>query len=186
MTLFRGKLREKYHELIEDLRRDLHSLGNDEFTKELYDYFETIIPKFITSYHDTEWFVGSFDMDTFPLEFVEEVIQVLSKWDDTIQDEQLRIFRERKEKEEDQTSSSNREEPLRSEHYKVRHTLRHLKDFKLYLKGNHIKLSIDPKVLITGKAGKGKSHLLGDTVMTRLEENKPSIFILGQQLGGSK
>lgn len=181
---FRRKLGEKYHELIEDLRRDLYCLRNNDFTKELHTYIESLIPIFKASYHDTDWVVHQFSFGSFPFELIEEALGVLEKWETLIRDEQSRIYKERKEKKQEELYY-NREEPLRSEYNKVRLTERNVRNFRNYLKGKHIRLSLDPKVLITGKAGKGKSHLLGDTVMTRLDELKPSIFILGQQLGSN-
>ena len=41
-------------------------------------------------------------------------------------------------------------------------------------------LSNEPYLLLEGKAGAGKSHLLGDLVSRQLESNTPSIFLLGQ------
>jgi hypothetical protein len=181
---FRIKLGDKFNEVIEGLDKDLYCLRNNGFTKELHDYIDSLISKLRASYHDTNWVVLQFDIKSFPLELIEEAIKVLAEWDLQISEEQTRIYLEREEKKGDDTSHKYRDEPLRSEHYKVMQTERGLRDFQTYLNGDHIRLCLNPKVLITGKAGMGKSHLLGDAVMTRLVELKPSILILGQQLGG--
>lgn len=43
-----------------------------------------------------------------------------------------------------------------------------------------VKLSNYPILLLSGEAGIGKSHLLGDAVRNRNLQNKPSVFVLGQ------
>lgn len=45
-----------------------------------------------------------------------------------------------------------------------------------------IKLANNPFLLLEGKAGIGKSHLLADLIKTRINSDYPSLFILGQQL----
>lgn len=182
---FRSKLGERYHEIIEDLRRDHYTLRNNEITKDLYEYIDSLISKFQSSYHQTKWYIGKFGFESFPLALVEGALSEFEEWDNLIRREQSRIYQERRKKVGNKKSYRYREEPLGVECAKVRHSQRQLREFQNYLKGELIRLSLDPKVLITGKAGKGKSHLLGDTVMTRLDEEKPSLLILGQQLGAN-
>lgn len=43
-------------------------------------------------------------------------------------------------------------------------------------------LSNNPFLLLEGKAGVGKSHLLADVIETRITSGYPSLLILGQQL----
>ena len=45
-----------------------------------------------------------------------------------------------------------------------------------------VKLVSNPFLLLEGKAGIGKSHLLADVIKTRIASGYPSLFILGQQL----
>lgn len=45
-----------------------------------------------------------------------------------------------------------------------------------------VKLANNPFLLLEGKAGVGKSHLLADVITTRIALGYPSLFILGQQL----
>jgi len=49
-----------------------------------------------------------------------------------------------------------------------------------------VKLFNDPYLLIYGEAGIGKSHLLGDIVSLRKDENKYSLLLLGQQFNSSE
>ena len=55
-------------------------------------------------------------------------------------------------------------------------------DFEDFINSIIIKLFNQPCLLIYGKAGIGKSHLLGDIVTLRKDEGKYSLLILGQQL----
>lgn len=45
-----------------------------------------------------------------------------------------------------------------------------------------VKLADNPFLLLEGKAGIGKSHLLADVIKTRIASGYPSLLILGQQL----
>lgn len=68
-------------------------------------------------------------------------------------------------------------------------TLRELRDldyacnqFLTFINSITVKLANNPFLLLEGKAGIGKSHLLADVVKTRISLGYPSLFILGQQL----
>ena len=54
-------------------------------------------------------------------------------------------------------------------------------DFDDFINGTIVKLFNRPCLLIYGKAGIGKSHLLGDIVTIRKLEGKHSLLLLGQQ-----
>lgn len=59
--------------------------------------------------------------------------------------------------------------------------LRHsLSDFKDDIISSNINLSNYPVLLIKGNAGSGKSHLLGDILQKRNQNNLPSLLLLGQ------
>lgn len=51
-----------------------------------------------------------------------------------------------------------------------------------FLNSITVKLSNNPFLLLEGKAGIGKSHLLADVIESRIVAGYPSLFILGQQL----
>jgi hypothetical protein len=68
-------------------------------------------------------------------------------------------------------------------------TLRELREFgyecnklSAFLNSTTVNLSNNPFLLLEGKAGIGKSHLLADVIKTRIASGYPSLFILGQQL----
>jgi hypothetical protein len=53
-------------------------------------------------------------------------------------------------------------------------------DFQNFIRGIIFKLANNPFLLIDGEAGIGKSHLLGDVITKRMQNNYESIFLLGQ------
>ncbi|WP_274000343.1 AVAST type 2 anti-phage system protein Avs2 [Vibrio parahaemolyticus] len=68
-------------------------------------------------------------------------------------------------------------------------TLRELRDLDYacdnllkFINSITVKLANNPFLLLEGKAGIGKSHLLADVIKTRIASGYPSLFILGQQL----
>lgn len=50
-----------------------------------------------------------------------------------------------------------------------------------FLTSEIVKSSNNPFLILEGKAGMGKSHLLADIIESRIEEGYPSLFLLGQQ-----
>lgn len=49
-----------------------------------------------------------------------------------------------------------------------------------YTGSDEIRLLVSPYLLISGKAGSGKSHLLADIAQSRLDAGKPTLLFLGQ------
>lgn len=79
----------------------------------------------------------------------------------------------------------------KTNHYsdKYSSTLRELRDLDsacnnllAFINSTTVKLANNPFLLLEGKAGIGKSHLLADVIKTRIASGYPSLFILGQQL----
>jgi len=57
---------------------------------------------------------------------------------------------------------------------------RNNQDFLEALDGLHLQLSNNPVMILTGQAGSGKSHLLGDVVSRMNKEGRPALLLLGQ------
>ena len=55
-------------------------------------------------------------------------------------------------------------------------------NFQDFINMTSFKLANNPFLLLTGAAGIGKSHLLGDVITNRIQSGYDSIFILGQNL----
>lgn len=78
-----------------------------------------------------------------------------------------------------------------TKHYsdKYSSTLRMLREFdyacnelRIFINSTTVKLANNPFLLLEGKAGIGKSHLLADVIKNRIASGYPSLLILGQQL----
>ncbi len=58
--------------------------------------------------------------------------------------------------------------------------------FHYFLNQSYINLANSPYLLLKGKAGTGKSHLLADTVVNQRNRQVPSILLLGQHFSSEK
>ena len=66
----------------------------------------------------------------------------------------------------------------------LREYISKLRSLKNFINAREMKLSIVPSMMLLGEAGIGKSHLLCDIVLRRLEKNLPTLFLLGQSYTG--
>ncbi|MGL4926141.1 MAG: AVAST type 2 anti-phage system protein Avs2 [Plesiomonas shigelloides] len=73
--------------------------------------------------------------------------------------------------------------------YKLSSIYRELREFDdacdnllTFINSITVRLANNPFLLLEGKAGIGKSHLLADVIENRISSGYPSLFILGQQL----
>ncbi len=70
----------------------------------------------------------------------------------------------------------------------VEHRLRDLSDasyvFRSLIEGRYFSAESGRSILIFGKAGTGKSHLLGSVAQSAISEGRAVVLILGQQLNG--
>jgi hypothetical protein len=71
---------------------------------------------------------------------------------------------------------------LRSLFYELNEIISKLQSLQTLLKGRYLRAEGKRAALITGRAGSGKSHLLARIAELAICENRPVIFILGQQL----
>ena len=73
------------------------------------------------------------------------------------------------------------QKPFQSEIHRLNEIYRYNDQFLDELDTINFALSNRPCLLIKGKAGHGKSHLLGDIAKERIGRNEPSLLLLGQQ-----
>ena len=77
-----------------------------------------------------------------------------------------------------------------NKHSSIKHYLNEAKSayqrFHYFLKQSYINLANFPYLLLKGKAGTGKSHLLADTVVNQHNKQVPSILLLGQHFTSEK
>ena len=69
---------------------------------------------------------------------------------------------------------------LKEEAVHVRHALADLEDF---LRSPAARLAATPLLFLSGDAGTGKTHLLCDIADRRIKEGRPTVLVMGQQLG---
>lgn len=78
------------------------------------------------------------------------------------------------------TISPTAHDRLRAREDGISELLRHLDELQMELeRANHF--TTTSTVVLTGRAGTGKTHLLCDVAMRRREENRPTILLMGQQ-----
>jgi hypothetical protein len=65
-------------------------------------------------------------------------------------------------------------------------TWRAIEDFNCLLRQSSIRIANQPIVLLAGEAGIGKSHLLADIALHRLNQNKSCLLLLGQHFVTTK
>ncbi len=81
------------------------------------------------------------------------------------------------------TSSTEEDRSVRSDIYGFE---RAVDSFGHFITRNVTKVALKRAVLLAGEAGMGKSHLLCDIALSRIDEELPTVFILGQHyLGGN-
>lgn len=64
--------------------------------------------------------------------------------------------------------------------YEINKLWRALYEFSSFIQGTSIALANFPRVLLSGPAGIGKSHLLADVAINKIRGNKACMFVLGQ------
>ncbi|AQW70395.1 AAA family ATPase [Pseudomonas parafulva] len=108
-----------------------------------------------------------------------EVIQSVENISDNVHDLELAVWKLRESMPEQPKSGFS---ALDS----ADHTLRKLSDvaytFRSYIQKRHFSAEYQRSILIYGKAGTGKSHLLGSIAESAITEGRPVFLILGQHL----
>lgn len=185
---FKELIGKQFSKFIRRVREYKHPISNHSFTKSFDLHIDKILSDIINGFLNVKWTVDYISIESYPIQIIDRTISTITEWTKQIEIEQLKIFEEQKlienEKIERKIYKYN-DEPLRDQAYSLRNLLDAFYEFKGYLISDVIKLSVNPVLIITGGAGKGKSHLLGDVAMKRLAEWSPSFLILGQQLGSA-
>lgn len=109
---------------------------------------------------------------------------VVSSTDNSIADIEDRLKNRDAEKDErtDKGSSTTPEvKELKSQRYRLDQFQRSLKELEDIFKSKSVKLSNTPALLLYGDAGTGKTHLFCDIAERRLDSDKPTVLLLGEQ-----
>ena len=117
------------------------------------------------------------ETNILPTKKLEELLTKIEKPLEEIRDYYYTEKREFRKKEENQYKQKFA--------YEIRNVI-NLKDeldkVRYFIDSTTCKLANNPFLLLSGEAGIGKSHLIGDIVTKRIKENYESVFILGQHL----
>ncbi|WP_252225499.1 hypothetical protein [Clostridium sp. ZBS2] len=81
-------------------------------------------------------------------------------------------------------SSKTTQENYDDKRSKIRKFCEVLYKFNKFFNNVQVKAGKERLLLITGQGGSGKSHLLCDVILKRLENNLPTVFLLGQHYNG--
>lgn len=110
---------------------------------------------------------------------IREIIQTIESISDRVHELERIAWKIREEMPE-------KPEPDYSTLNSVDNTLRKLSDatyiFRSFLQNRHFSTEYRRSIFIYGKAGTGKSHLLGSIAQSSISEGRPVVFILGQHL----
>ena len=159
--IYREAVKHKFHELILSINKavsSLNSLGVDNEIKEIKQSISDIEHQFTLSQNK--------ELSLIDINSLERSI-------DTIKSSLANC--------DDQT---NKNEEKKESHDYIKHHINEawgaIYDFIDFIHSPILKLSNNPFALLSGPAGIGKSHLLADIALNRINSNKSCILLLGQ------
>lgn len=176
---FVEKVRAAYHQFLQDLNENERYLG-PEFLQPIRQQIADQLSFFRDHFYHTDWLAGGVQADAIPVRRLEGFLAELEKASSLLDEEVLKSYEERKRenKEKEHYYSSPFERECRHL-WKIQEAS---KEFLRFMTGKLFQLALSPVLLVTGKAGFGKSHLLGDIAKKRWENGLPTILILGNKL----
>lgn len=169
---FVNQIHNVYKAFLEKYRGIHINIEHDEIRGGLVSLSESIHK--IRKIYELFPFVGN---STIPLTDLDEVLKACSDTASTI-DGMLYDLRSALEKEKSVKDYYSR--PYSSEINEISSFISSIRDFNRFLNCPICKLANHPFLMITGKAGMGKSHLLADIVEKRKEKKQNSLLLLGE------
>lgn len=174
---FEKKVRGYFHELLQALQEGFRltnpeSMGMAAYFKEKHSWIHQF-------YEKTEWSTPSNIQ-------IEELKEILSKMSEDAHGFQRKFWDIQSEEREKIPKEKRQYAPqlLDSEESKVRTIIGAINLFYKQIHGQTFQLAQNPSLLLHGKAGQGKSHLLGDVAAQKRTSGTPAILILGNKLQG--
>lgn len=168
-TTFKNEITNLFDDLLTKGGKILKSNENiQESTNNLKDSFKRILKIF--SEVDFE------SNNPIPIDDFIEVIELIKKDINEIDD----YFISEERKIQDEKKDYNYYHKYGYEIRNVREFSKSLYDFEKFLNNNICQLANNPFLILSGEAGIGKSHMLGDIVSKRIQKGYDSIFLLGQ------
>lgn len=111
-----------------------------------------------------------------PLDKFGAILESISSNTDTIR----RFYTDEERKLQEEKKDYNFYHKYGSEISNIRKFQESISAFEDFLNDNICQLANNPFLVVDGEAGIGKSHMLGDIISIRIENNYESIFLLGQ------
>lgn len=176
---FIEKVRAAYHQFLRALNDNERNLGA-AFLQPIRQQIADQLSFFKEHFQQTNWLVEGIQQDDIPTKSVEGFLEVLALADSLLNEESFKRYEESNKNKERSVYTHSR--PYENERYHLRKIQQATEDFEDFLKGDFFSLALSPFLLVTGKAGFGKSHLLGDIAKRRWENGLPTILILGNKL----
>ena len=176
-TYLKELIREKYHTFLRILTDNQSSLHQD-FLETTQNEIKTYYSFFLQHFQETNWEITSLTEECIPIEKLNSFKENLIEAGKLIREKVREEIKRREKKKENEYLNY----PYSNESYYLRIIQEALYEFRSFFESPLFRLSYNPCLLIKGKAGNGKSHLLGDIACKRLEKGIPSILVLGNQL----
>lgn len=166
-----------FHEFLKDIKQIRIRLGKQDEVKPYSAILKKSRTDILDFFEKTSWHAGNV-LDLEPL------VELLNHLDEKT-DEVEKVLREKRRQILETQPSEKRDHgslPFGDELYYLREIRSISTDFRRQMESEILQLASKPCLLLTGKAGYGKSHLLGDTAFKLVNQGLPIILVLGNKL----
>lgn len=130
---------------------------------------------------DLEKLSLAFTSDAYRVWPVAAALEIIESISESVHDLERIFWRAKQEKAKEPKSSSSSLDYIE---YRLRDLSGAAYAFRSLIEGRYISAESGRSIFIFGKAGTGKSHLLGNVAQNAISEGRAVVLILGQQLNG--
>lgn len=130
---------------------------------------------------DLEKLSLAFTSDAYRVWPVAAALEIIESISESVHDLERFFWRAKQEKAKEPKSSSSSLDYIE---YRLRDLSGAAYAFRSLIEGRYISAESGRSIFIFGKAGTGKSHLLGNVAQNAISEGRAVVLILGQQLNG--
>lgn len=174
---FQSLVRNYFHEFLKETKENSDRLKRRTEVAAYLPILNNSRAAIREFYEKTKWQAGN-PLDLSPLLAVlTNLIAATSKMEEELWQKRREIWQQ-------QTPEKRKydREPFSDELYYLRKIDTATDDFQAQMESEILQLAVNPCLLLHGKAGNGKSHLLGDTSSKRINQGLPAVLILGNKL----
>lgn len=174
---FRKQFEQVYDDLLKKSSKAINLLRDERLTEKKEDLSGNL-QRIVNEYSQIDFE----EMQAVDYGKTLEASKILQKSIGTCEDllEELNKKGEKRKKQESKASYISKSDKFSYELHNLREFSRSVYRFQNFLTSKTASLSNLPVLILDGEAGVGKSHLLADVAMKRLERKQPSILLLGQ------